>query len=207
MTTPSPLPYGPSVTNALGPLRRGFRTFNRRIAAPMIRWGAGPLMATSAGGSIMVLRTVGRTSGLVREAPLGYALLDGRVVVVSGYGRSAHWFRNAQATPEVEVALPGAVLAGVAEEITDVAERRRAFRTALASFGVVGRITVGDTDRMSDAELDTLAENLPVLAIRPTGVLPGPYDPGGAFARVNGWLWLGGAVLCAVRVVRRLTRP
>lgn len=179
------LPYGPAMSAALGPPRTGFRVFNRWFAGPLLHAGGGPLMTTPLTGSILLLRTTGRTSGKVREAPLGYALVGGRVVVVAGYGRAAHWFRNALAHPDVEVLLPGARLAGRAEEITDQDERRAAFRTLIASMGVVGTLTLGDVRGKSDAEVDTLAAAFPLLAITPTAVLPGPFDPGGVGVRIT----------------------
>lgn len=190
----------------LTPLRRAFLVFNRWLAAPLIHIGGGPLVASPFAGSILVLRTIGRRTGRVREAPLGYAVIDGRVVVVAGYGRDAHWFRNALAEPAVEVLLPGASLAGRAAEITDPIERRTAFRTLIASMGVVGRLTLGDVRGKSDAEVDRLAEALPMLAITPTAFRPGPFDPGGIGARVNGalWLLLGASVVFRQRRVRSL---
>jgi hypothetical protein len=109
----TPLPYGSAMTAALAPLRRAFRVFNHWVAAPLIRAGGGPLLTTPVAGSILLLRTTGRKSGLTREAPLGYTVIDGRIVVVAGYGRGAHWFRNAMTDPEVEVLLPGALIAGL----------------------------------------------------------------------------------------------
>jgi hypothetical protein len=110
-------------------------------------------------------------------------LLDGRVIVVAGYGRATHWFRNAVAHPDVELVLPGAVLSGRAQEITDPDERRRAFRAVVLAEGVVGRLTVGDVATASDERVDELATGLPVLAITVTGMLPGPFDPGGRYWR------------------------
>jgi deazaflavin-dependent oxidoreductase (nitroreductase family) len=201
---PAPLPYGPTMTRLLEPLRRCFRVFNTYVAVPAIRVGAGPLLATSQAGSIMVLRTVGRKSGLVREAPLGYTVLDGRVLVIAGYGRKAHWFRNALANPEVEVALPGAVLGGRAQEVTEPEARRAAFRAVMAALGVVGKLTLGDVALLTDEEVDGLAEAFPVLAITPTEFRTGPFDPGGVFTRVNLWLWAGGTALAVLACVRRV---
>ncbi len=186
----APLPYGPTMTAMLTPLRKAFLVVNRRFAAPLIRAGGGPLLTTPVAGSILLLRTTGRKSGLVREAPLGYTVIDGRVVVVAGYGRGAHWFRNALADPEVEVLLPGALIAGRADEITEPDERRAAFRTLIGSMGVVGRLTLGDIRGRSDAEVDTLAQAFPILAITPTAVRSGPFDPGGIGTRVNAALWV-----------------
>jgi deazaflavin-dependent oxidoreductase (nitroreductase family) len=173
------------MTALLTPLRKAFRVLNRWAAAPLIRAGGGPLLTTTATGSILVLRTTGRKSGLVREAPLGYTMIDGRVVVMAGYGRNAHWFRNALADPEVEVLLPGALIAGQAAEITEPDQMRAAFRILIESMGVVGRLTLGDVRGKSDAEVDALAAAFPVLAITPTAFRPGPFDPGGMGTRIN----------------------
>jgi deazaflavin-dependent oxidoreductase (nitroreductase family) len=186
----TPLPYGPTVTAVLTPLRSAFRVLNRWVAAPLIRAGGGPLLTTTVAGSILLLRTTGRKSGLVREAPLGYTVIDGRVVVTAGYGRSAHWFRNALADPEVEVLLPGALIAGHAAEITEPDARRAAFRALIESMGVVGRLTLGDIRGKRDAEVDLLAQAFPILAITPTAVRPGPFDPGGTGTRINTALWV-----------------
>jgi len=178
------LPYDDRIRSLLGPLRTGFRLVNRWLTVPALNSGLGPLLSTPMTGSILVLRTVGRKTGLVREAPLGYAVVDGRIVVIAGYGRACHWFRNAVAEPQVEVVLPGAVLLGRAEEITDPVERRRAFRAVTAALGVIGRATLGDVERAADAHVDELAQAFPVLAITPTAIAPGPYEPGGTFWRI-----------------------
>ena len=186
----APLPYGPTVTAVLTPLRKAFLVLNHWVTAPLIRAGGGPLLTTPLAGSILLLRTTGRSSGLVREAPLGYTVIDGRVVVVAGYGRGAHWFLNALADPQVEVLLPGALIAGHAAEITQPGERRAAFRTLIGSMGVVGRLTLGDVRGKSDAEVDMLASAFPILAITPTAVRPGPFDPGGIGTWINTALWV-----------------
>jgi hypothetical protein len=150
---------------------------------------------------------------LVREAPLSYVIHSGRVVVTSGYGRGGHWFRNAMADPDVEVVLPGAVILGRAEEITDPVERREAFRRLLVSQGVIGRLLVGDVAGMSDARVDELTQAFPLLAIRPTALQDGPFDTSGTFHRVAAATSLVTVAVTAVTTVvlgrhcRRRTRP
>lgn len=200
------LPYSPAMTALLDPLRTAFLVLNRRVAAPLLRAGGGPLLTTPVAGSILLLRTTGRTSGLVREAPLGYTVFDGRVVVIAGYGRGAHWFRNAVADPQVEVLLPGALIAGQAAEITDPDERRAAFRALIEALGVVGRLTLGDLRGKTDAEIDVFAEAFPILAITPTAVRAGPFDPGGIGTRINTALWVLLGAGLAVAVSRRTRR-
>jgi deazaflavin-dependent oxidoreductase (nitroreductase family) len=193
------------VTAVLTPLRKTFLVLNAWLAAPPIRAGGGPLLSTPLAGSILLLRTIGRKSGLVREAPLGYTVIDGRVVVVTGYGRGAHWFLKAQADRRVEVLLPGALIAGEAVEITQPDQARAAFRALIQSMGVVARLTLGDIRAKSDAEVDRLVSAFPILAITPTAVRPGPFDPGGVGTRINTALWaaLAAATLAAAASRRR----
>lgn len=207
MTSLEHLPYRPALRRALGPMRRGFRLLNRYVTGPALKGGFGPLLATPATGSMLLLRTLGRKSGLVRETPLGYAVIDGRIVVVAGYGRRSDWFRNALAHPEVEVVLPGARLRGVAEEITDPEERRAAFRTTIEAMKLPGYLTVGDLEEASPERVDELARALPSLAVTPTAVLPGPFDPGGVGARWSGLLAIAGPVVAIAWLVRRSRRP
>lgn len=203
------LPYDPRMLRLLGPMRVGFRLLNRWLTVPLVNHGLGPLLGTPLTGSILVLRTAGRKTGLVRQAPLGYTVLDGRIVLVAGYGRTCHWFRNALADPRVEVALPGAVLAGRAEEITDPTQRRQAFRAMAAALGVIGRATLGDVEHAEDPEVDRLADSFPLLAITPTAVLPGPYEPGGTFWRIplTATVAGGAALLVARRRARTVPGP
>jgi deazaflavin-dependent oxidoreductase (nitroreductase family) len=200
---PAPLPYGPLTTRLLEPLRRLFLVLNRCVTAPAIRAGLGPLLVSPFGGSMLVLRTRGRKSGLIREAPLGYTLLDGAIVVVAGYGRAAHWFRNLEADPAVEVALPGAVVAGRAEEITDPAAWERAFRQLVADLGVVGGLTVPDLAGATPERMATLRAAFPVVRIEISGMRPGPYDPGGRFWILPSAVTLGVVALLALARRRR----
>lgn len=205
MTSVQQLPYGPAQSRALGPMRQGFKYLNRYVTGPALRTGFGPLLSTPVSGSMLLLRTVGRKSGLIREAPLGYALVDGRIVVIAGYGRKADWFRNALANPEVEVVLPGARLRGRAAEITDPEERLAAFRTAVEAMALVGYLTLGDLEEASPERVEVMAEAFPALAITPTAVLPGPFDPGGVGTRWVTAVGLVGPVLLAL-LLRRSRR-
>ena len=198
------LPYGPLMTRLLPEIQRGFRFVNRYLAAPGLRAGLGPLFHTPLNGSLMVLRTRGRTSGLWREAPLGYLILDGHVYCCAGFGYRTNWLRNLKADPRVEVLLPTLAVTGIAEEITDPAEWSRGMRALLASLGVISRAMIGDVRRATDDELRTMAGGIPLVRIRVTGLGAGPFDPGGQGwilpAAVSG-LWLLGWAR------RRLRRP
>jgi len=204
--TPAPLPYGPLVSHLLRPLQRGFLVLNGSFMAPLIRLGFGWLVGNPLTGHVMLLRTRGRRSGLLREAPLGYVIRDGAVYCVAGYGEPTPWFRNLVADPDVEVVLPTRRFKGRAEPVADVGEWLRTYRALIASFGLLGRAVVGDVRRLDDATLLGRHRSLPVVRITPrygdAPLLAGPFDPGGA-----GWvLPYAGSALLAVLGWRRLAR-
>lgn len=197
---PPMLPYGPVTRRLLRPLQRAFLVLNRGFMAPLARRGLGWLVGSPLTGHIMVLRTRGRRSGRVREAPLGYVIRDGAVYCVAGYGRPTPWFRNLMADPAVEVILPTRRFRGVAAPVDRRDEWLAAYRALIASFGVVGRAVVGDIQRMGDAELLARHRVLPVVRIRPVDgeppVTPGAFDPGG-----HGWLISWAATIAALIVL------
>ncbi len=173
------LPYGPRLSRALDPLHRLFDVVNRWFALPALRAGLGPLFSTPLTGSLMVLRTTGRISGLPREAPLGYVIREGSVYVCAGFGRRTAWYRNLTADPRVEVILPSLAFSGVAETVTDRAEWDCVFPAYARALAIVGRLTFGDLRDVDPERLEAIRESLPLVRIRPTGVATGPADPGG----------------------------
>jgi deazaflavin-dependent oxidoreductase (nitroreductase family) len=103
-------------------MRRFFRFLNRFLMVPMFRLGLGALIVNPVSGYIMVLKTVGRKTGKARRTPLNYAIVDGCAYCVAGWGTIAHWYRNLQATPNVEILLPGGSVSGIAESVDEAAE-------------------------------------------------------------------------------------
>jgi deazaflavin-dependent oxidoreductase (nitroreductase family) len=189
-----PLPYGPLMSRLLRPLPRGFLVLNGGFMAPLIRSGFGWVVGSPLGGWFMLLRTCGRKSGRIREAPLGYVIRDGAVYCVAGYGASTPWYLNLVAEPSVEVILPARRFRGRAEPVTEPTEWLGAYRALIASFGLIGRAVVGETRDLDDAALLARHGVLPVTRITPiTGERPlaaGVFDPGG-----HGWLVPYGAQL------------
>jgi deazaflavin-dependent oxidoreductase (nitroreductase family) len=69
--------------------------------------------------------TVGRRTGRPHEIEIWFIVLDTSLVVVSGGGERADWFRNLQADPRVTVRFGGEVHHGVARVVDDPDERHR----------------------------------------------------------------------------------
>jgi deazaflavin-dependent oxidoreductase (nitroreductase family) len=203
--TAARLPYGPILQRILRPLQRAFLPLNRWFVGPVLRSPAWRFVGNPATGHITLLRTRGRRSGAVREAPLGYVIRDGFVYVVAGYGVGTPWYRNLVDNPTVEVVLPGRTIRGIAEPVTDDAEWLRSYRTLIASFRVIGRVVEGDPSRTDDASLLATHRSLPVVRIRslepPGPIATGRWDPGG-HGRLEVWAALTAAVVLAAILVR-----
>lgn len=205
---PPALPYGPITSRLLRPLQRGFLLVNGSFMAPLLRHGLGWLVGNPLTGHLMLLRTRGRRTGLLREAPLGYVIRSGAVYCVAGYGTATPWFRNLVADPNVEVILPTRRFEGRAQPVADPAEWLAAYRALIGSFGLVGRAVVGDIRRLDDAALLARHRSLPVIRITPrhddAPIVAGPFDPGGL-----GWIVpyaLSVIALVAIRTTARSRR-
>ena len=192
------LPYGPTTTHLLGPLRRAFLAVDPLMSAAL-EGGLGALISNPLTGYLMVLRTRGRRTGLMRAAPLGYVVLDGAIYCCAGFGETTAWYRNVIADPLVEVVLPGRTMQGRATPVTAPDEWIQAYRALIASMGVIGRITVGDVRGLDDAGLLAGHGGIPIVRIDPTAFVSGPLDPGG-----RSWIvpWAASAVLVVVLATR-----
>ena len=192
------LPYGRLMSRLLRPLQRGFLLLNASVVAPLLRVGLGWIIGNPLTGHVMLLRTRGRRSGRLREAPLGYVIRDGAVYCVAGYGETTPWFRNLLADPGVEVILPTRRFHGWATPVTDPGEWIGAYRALIASFGLLGRGVVGDVGRLGDDALLAGHRGLPIVRIsQREGLLidrrrleAGAFDPGGV-----GWILPWGVTL------------
>jgi len=86
------------------------------------RANGGKVGGQFAGANLLILRTVGAKSGLLRESPVAYFAEDGgaMVVVASKAGLPTHpaWYHNLKANPQFDVEVGAQTLPVTAEEIT-----------------------------------------------------------------------------------------
>lgn len=178
-----------------------WRTFNQRVMIPALRSPLGRFLHSPLLGYTAVLNTTGRRSGKPRAFPVCYALRDGHIYVVSGYGPRSDWYRNLLANPRVVVELPGRTVEGVAEPVTDPRERLTAGTAVLRNTGLAlltqeGLPPVVVTERQVAARDAGAPTVVRVRALEP--VEPRLWDPGRwgfllphvvAPAAVIGW-WL-----------------
>ena len=166
-------------------LRQGFKYFNKFMLL-MWRLGLGAWINAwpDVGGRIMVITHVGRMSGLRRHSPVNYALVDGELYCIAGFGRLSDWYRNIMAQPEVEVWLPDGWWAGVAEDITGSNDRLRLMRQVLIGSGIVAPTFGLNPKTMTDSELDQATASYPLIHVRRTQARTGPTGPGDL-----AWVW------------------
>ena len=155
--------------------QRAFKRLNR-VMLLLWRLGLGPLLNSwpSVGGRMMVLSHRGRVSGLQRRTPLNYAIVDGGVACVAGYGRRSDWYRNVLASPDVEVWLPHDRWTGVAHDVGEDPGRVALMRQVLLASGFAAVVAGVDPRRLDDTALAHATRDYRLVRIERTGVSTGP---------------------------------
>jgi len=175
-------------------LRQIFKFLNRFFMVPAYRMGLGWLIVNPVSGYIMAIKNIGRKSGKLYYTPTNYAIFNGHIYCVSGFGRKAHWYLNMIANPQVELLLPGRAIWGEVEEVTDQVQALKAIKQVFKNAGFAG-FAEGYNPRTAPDEkfLQTL-KNAPVLRITPRGVGSSPMDAGG-------WHWAAWAIATLVVII------
>ncbi len=149
-------------------------------------------------GNIMVLTHTGRRSGLRRQTPVNYAIVDGDVYCTAGFGQTSDWYRNIKANPNIQIWLPEGWWEGLAEEVTDPQKRIPIIREVIRASGFAGRLAGLDAATMTDEELDSATRSYPLIHIRRTAACTGPGGPGDL-----AWIWPLATVILLPLALRR----
>lgn len=161
--------------------RRIFWYINKYLMVPLFRMGLGPLMGNPFSGYIMIVKTVGRKTGKMRFSPVNYAIQNGCIYCLAGFGQVCDWYRNLRANPQVELILPGRSVSGAAVEVLESPEYLLAARQVLKNGGFAGFFMGFNPYTVSDAILKEKMKGIPMTRIQPTGLGAGPYDAGGGY--------------------------
>jgi deazaflavin-dependent oxidoreductase (nitroreductase family) len=153
---------------------RRLRSFFHRLNRFMLwlwRLGLGPWINAwpAVGGRIMVITHTGRRSGLPRRTPVNYAPADGSVYCTAGFGHRADWYRNLMANPRVDVWLPRERWPGLAEDVSDAADRTLRLRQVLIASGFAAYLAGMNPRRLSEVDLERLADEYRLVRIRRIG--------------------------------------
>ena len=166
-------------------MRQGFKQFNKFMLL-MWRLGLGPWINIwpEGIGRIMVLVHKGRVTGLKRQTPVNYAVIDGDIYCTAGFGETADWYKNICRDPNVEVWLPDGWWTGVAEDISDADARVELMRAVLVSSGFAAPMFGIEPKAMTDAALAKTTETYRLIRICRTQARTGPGGPGDLW-----WVW------------------
>jgi deazaflavin-dependent oxidoreductase (nitroreductase family) len=166
-------------------LLRFFWYLNRFMLA-LFRLGLGRWVNAwpSVGGRIMVLTHVGRKTGIRRRTPLNYAVVDGDVYCLAGFGSSSDWYRNLLANPEVEIWLPDGWWAGSASDVSGSERRMDLLREVLIASGFAAWLAGIRPRTDSDPKFAAVTEEYRLLRIRRSHALTGRGGPGDL-----AWIW------------------
>jgi deazaflavin-dependent oxidoreductase (nitroreductase family) len=177
-------------------LRRFFNLLNKYFMVPVFKMGLGPFVGNPISGYIMVLKTIGRKSELVRYAPVNYAILDGNVYCLSGLGKIAHWYKNLTANPQIEIIMPSGTVSGNAVTVTDADQRLSIMRQILKNSGFASFMAGINAFTISGEDLREKGKEMIVIGITPNGIYSGAVDPGGWL-----WVWLIVATIVALVII------
>ena len=164
--------------------RRIFRSFNKFMLA-LWRLGLGGFgNPTKFGGAVMIIKYRGWKTGLTRYAPVNFAVIDGDVYCMAGFGKKTHWYQNIMVDPEVELWLPDSRWAGIAEEANEVENRVEILRKVLVASGFAGPLFGANPRRMTDEQVEKLLETYRLVRIQRAAPVTGPGGPGDL-----AWVW------------------
>lgn len=165
-------------------LRKVFKAFNRFMVL-LFRLGLGSFgNGTRYGGYIMVIKHIGRNTGLTRLTPVNYAGADGDIYCTSGFGKAADWYLNIKANPQVEVWLPDGRWVGIAEDVTGLENAASHLRQVIAASGLAGPLFGVNPKKLSDQDFQEMLQSYRLIRIRKENALTGAGGPGDL-----AWVW------------------
>lgn len=177
--------------------RQGFKHLNRLMLL-MWRLGLGEWlnMAPATLGRYIVIAHTGRKTGFRRFAPVNYALIDGDVYCVAGFGTVSHWYQNIMALPDVEVWMAEGRWRAHAEDVTDTPDALSKVRQVLIGSGFVSPLLGVHPRTMSDEELAAITRDYRLIRLCREQAVTGAGGPGEL-----AWVWwvIGFFVLLALR--------
>jgi deazaflavin-dependent oxidoreductase (nitroreductase family) len=153
----------------------------------MWRMGLGGMMnlTASLSGRIMVINHIGRRSGLRRRTPVNFVRHGDEVICAAGFEHHrSDWYRNVQATPEVELWLPDGRYRAHGEDITNSPQRPTLMRELLIAAGFAAPVFAGVhplTD--SDEQIARVTSGYPLVRFSHLEKMPGLYAD-------LWWMWL-----------------
>jgi len=186
----------------VGKIRQVFKYFNKFMLF-MWRLGMGPWFKLwpDGWGQIMVITHNGRKSGTQYRTPVNYAILDGEVYCIAGFGSVADWYKNIKADPGVEVWLPDGWWKGIAEDVSASEQRPQIMRAVVIASGFAGPMFGVDPKKLDDTALAEATKSYKVVRVQRLEACTGSGGPGDL-----AWVWQITTFILLPLVLSRRTR-
>ena len=123
------------------------------------------------GKFVLLLTTIGRSTGKQRVTPLQYEEIDGNIYLGSSFGKKADWVKNILKNPQVVVHLKTSKFPGIASIIDDSAKINDFLKIRLERHPkMIGRIlrAEGLTIPPTLDELESYAKRMVIVMIEPS---------------------------------------
>ena len=143
----------------LNSLRKFFHAMNRFMVF-MWKIGMGKMINfwPAVVGRIMVIKHRGRKSGKEYLTPVNYAIVDGEIYCMAGFGTMSDWYRNMMVNPRVELWLPEGKRIACAEDVSDSPKRLFLLRQVIIASGFAGPTFGIDPKKVNDEQLDSVSK-------------------------------------------------
>jgi F420H(2)-dependent quinone reductase len=140
-------------------LRKVFRVMNRFMVF-MWKIGLGKMinMWPAGFGRILVIKHRGRKSGKEFLTPVNYAIVNGEIYCIAGFGPVSDWYRNMLVNPQIELWLPEGGPIACAEDISDSPHRLFLLRQVIIASGFAARLFGINPKRLNDDQLDNISK-------------------------------------------------
>ncbi|MCA9864469.1 MAG: nitroreductase family deazaflavin-dependent oxidoreductase [Thermomicrobiales bacterium] len=151
-----------------------------RLPVPLYRGPVGKMMSKRC---VMMLTTIGRTSGLPRTSGVSFMPVGDSYIVFAGWGIQSDWYKNLLANPDVTVQIGGKRFKATARLVDDPARRKDLMLQMRNRSGECGPPdpvrsflkSAGLFDYEGELEMAVeQADQLPVVEITPISGAPSP---------------------------------
>lgn len=148
-------------------LRRFFHSMNRFMVWMWKRgWGKWINFWPAGLGRIMVIKHRGRKSGKEYLTPVNYAVVEGEIYCMAGFGSISDWYRNMLVNPQVELWLPDEKRSACAEDISTAPNRLFLLRQVVIASGFAGPLLGVNQKKMNDEQFDQATKDARLVHFR-----------------------------------------
>jgi deazaflavin-dependent oxidoreductase (nitroreductase family) len=149
-------------------------------------------------GRYLVITHTGRKSGAKFQTPVNYAVVDGEIYCVAGFGRESDWYKNVKKNPSIDVWLQDGWWQANAEEVIGQPNQIEIMRAVLVGSGFAARMFGINPLKIDDATLKYLTRDYCLMKLKLVNERTGNDGP-----NQYAWVWPITTLLLTIAVLRK----